>query len=108
LVIALVTARLTAPRPAPRRAERFPESAIAAAIANHSLALSAARLSTGIAVSTKGLREFAIASNTSASRAPRPLLICRNPGDVRGAAFINSTYTSTDINRIRIKAEWRP
>jgi len=26
-----------------------------------------------------------------------------NPGDVRGAAFINSTYTSTNINQIRIK-----
>ena len=79
LVTRLVTARVTTPRAAPRCADGLPSATIAAAIANHSLEWSAARVSRGITASSSGLGDSAMASNTSRSSVPRPWPICWMP-----------------------------
>ena len=61
-----------APRGPRRAARRTTRRCSAAAIANHSLEWSAARVSSGIGVSSSGVGDSATASNTSRSSVPKP------------------------------------
>ena len=75
LVTRLVAASVTTPRVAPRWALWLPEAIRAAAMASHSLELSAARVSGGMTGSSSGVSVSAIASNSSPSRVPSPRVI---------------------------------
>ena len=58
----------------PRRIDAVPSAPMAAAMANHSLEWSAARVSCGMTVSSKGLGDSATASTRSRTRSPCPTL----------------------------------
>ena len=88
LVTRLVAARLTTPRVAARCTVGRLDAMSAAAMTNHSLEWSAARVSRGMTASSSGLGDSAIASNTSRSSVPRPRPICRMPP--AGVARANS------------------